>query len=285
MIDRRQRQQFAIMGLLSWINRKGFGQVLADYGQIPSEQHGWRVSVSLRQIKDKAPYLLFQWEEGDSNRAWTSLACTPEVYEKLEQIIQDARRKVGGNAVQPGWLFADDWDDSTMLSLEARHLLNIPKHAFLSARLDDLYDDWFAGRSYETRFGGGWTFKRRGIDKAYGYDLCLSHRTAQCEFGLDERFRVFVQCDQWVPIASSFISLVEEDAVLMGSSARGDRRRGFGTFPSFEAFLSLKRDYLSSFQEVSRDPEFARIFRGTASVIIASRFYSDDYAICGIEYF
>jgi hypothetical protein len=86
------------MGLLSWINKKGFGEVLADYGQIPSNQHGWRVSVSLRRIKDKAPHLLFQWEEGESNRAWTSLACTPEVYDKLEQIIQDSRRKATGQS-------------------------------------------------------------------------------------------------------------------------------------------------------------------------------------------
>lgn len=172
-----------------------------------------------------------------------------------------------------------------MLTLHARHLLKIPKNADLSAMLGDLYDQWFAGRTYETRFGEGWTFNRRGRDNTDGYDLCLFHRTAQCEFGLDDRFRVYVQCDKWVPIASSFVSLVEKDALLVGSSARGDRRRGFGTFPTYEGFLTLHRDYLSSFQEVSYDPEFARIFRGAESLVIASRFYSDDYAICGIEYF
>jgi hypothetical protein len=84
------------MGLLSWINKKGFGEVLADYGEIPGHHHGWRVSVSLRQIKDKPPFLLFKWEEGASHRAWTSLVCTPEVYEKLQQIIDDSRQKVAG---------------------------------------------------------------------------------------------------------------------------------------------------------------------------------------------
>jgi hypothetical protein len=172
-----------------------------------------------------------------------------------------------------------------MLTSEGRHLLKIPKHADLQVGLGDLYDQWLAGRTYETRFGGGWTFHRRRSGSADGCDACLSHRTAQCEFGLDDRFRVYVQCEKWVRIASSFLSLLEEDALLTASNARGDRRRGFGTFPTYEKFLVLHRDYLSSFQEVSYDPEFARIFRGPGSVIIASRFYSDEYAICGIEYF
>jgi hypothetical protein len=172
-----------------------------------------------------------------------------------------------------------------MLTSEARHLLKISKHADLPASLGDLYDHWFAGRTYETRFRKGWTFDRRGLDRPDGYDHCLSHRTAQFEFGLDDGFRVYVQCDRWVRIASSFVSLLEQDALLVASNARGGRRRGFGTFPTYEKFLVLHRDYLSSFEEVSCDPEFARIFRGPESVIIASRFYSDEYAICGIEYF
>ena len=82
------------MGLLSWFSKKGFGEVLADYGDLPTDQHGWRVSATLRQIKDKPPYLLLKWEEGDSHRVFTSLACTPEVYEKLEHIIRDSRDKI-----------------------------------------------------------------------------------------------------------------------------------------------------------------------------------------------
>ena len=85
------------MGFLSWFSKKGFGEVLADYGELPGEQHGWRVaSATLRQIKDKRPYLLLRWEQHDSHRVWTSLACTREVYEKLEHIIRDAREKTGG---------------------------------------------------------------------------------------------------------------------------------------------------------------------------------------------
>jgi len=82
------------MGLLSWFSKKGFGEVLADYGELATDQHGWRVSASLRQIKDHQPYLLLKWEQGDSNRVWTSLACTQETYDKLEHIIRDSREKI-----------------------------------------------------------------------------------------------------------------------------------------------------------------------------------------------
>ena len=86
-------KHLSAMGLISWINKNGFGEILADYGQLPSDQHGWRVAVSLRRIKDQAPFLLFQWEQGDSNRAWTSLACTPDVLNKLETILQETRQR------------------------------------------------------------------------------------------------------------------------------------------------------------------------------------------------
>jgi hypothetical protein len=173
-----------------------------------------------------------------------------------------------------------------MLSTEARRLLRIPRDAALPVSLAELYDRWFAGRSYETRFGEGWTFNPRGMDWRDGYDPCLHHRTAQFEFGLDSRFRVYVQCRSWILIASSFISLVERDALLVASSARGESRRGLGTFPNHEDFVMRHCDYLASFEEVmSPDPGFARVFRGHESVIIASRFYSAEYAICGIEYF
>ena len=82
------------MGLVSWLSKKGFGELLADYGELPTDQHGWRVSASLRQIKEQQPYLLLKWEQGDSNRVWTSLACTPETYDKLEHIIRDSREKI-----------------------------------------------------------------------------------------------------------------------------------------------------------------------------------------------
>jgi hypothetical protein len=172
-----------------------------------------------------------------------------------------------------------------MLTPEARNLLRIPKQADLPARLEDLYDRWFAGQTYETRFGTGWTFNRRDLKNRDGFDLCLWHRAAQFDFGMDDKIRVYVQCDKWVPIASSFVSILEEDALLVASNARGDRRRGFGRFPTYEKFLTQHGDYLSAFEEVGRDEDFSRIFRGPESVVIASRFYSDDYAICGIEYF
>ena len=175
-----------------------------------------------------------------------------------------------------------------MLSAGARALLEIPRDADLPTSLDSLYDRWFAGRRYETPFGGGWSFSSRGGGtiahaeeaRASGYDICLEHRTAQFWFGLDNCFRVHVECESWVRIASSFVSLVERDALLVASPGRGKRRRGFGCFPNFEEFVSRHSDYLAAFQAVpSPDPEFTRYFRGLESMVIASRFYSDEYEI------
>ena len=82
------------MSIFSWFKKKAFGEVLQDFGELPAE-HGWRVAISLRQIREQQPYLLLRWEQGDSNRVFTSLPCTPEVYERLETIIRDSRKRVG----------------------------------------------------------------------------------------------------------------------------------------------------------------------------------------------
>lgn len=183
-----------------------------------------------------------------------------------------------------------------MLSKQVRQLLGIPAQASLPDTPDALYEDWFAGRSYETRFGEGWSFASRASVSESGmphhlaalldgYLVCLEHRTAQSWFAMDEEYRVYVECEGWVQIASTLLRLVEVDGLLVESNAKGDRRRGLGQFSSFEDFERSQREYLSRFQEVSLNPEFARVFRGSESVIVASRFHSDAYAICGIEYF
>jgi hypothetical protein len=81
------------MGLLSWLDKKYFGEVIADYGGLPTDQLGWRVSVTLRQIKGKQPHLLLKWKKGGYG-ILTSLQCTPETFEKLDHIIRDSREKV-----------------------------------------------------------------------------------------------------------------------------------------------------------------------------------------------
>jgi hypothetical protein len=83
------------MSFFSWFKKKAFGEELLDFGELPSDAHGWRVSASLRQIRDQPPYLLLRWKQGDSNRVFTSLACTSDVYAKLESIIGEARKRTG----------------------------------------------------------------------------------------------------------------------------------------------------------------------------------------------
>ncbi|QIF02072.1 hypothetical protein [Roseimicrobium sp. ORNL1] len=173
-----------------------------------------------------------------------------------------------------------------MLSPIARSLLGIPEGEPLPTDLAVLYDTHFAGRSYQTRFREGWTFLPRGHKVEDGYDTCLEHLTAQCWIFMDSEFKVYVEGDAPIQLASSYISLIEADAILVGSVATGTSRRGFGQFPSMEAFLAAHGDYVQGWEEAPfADPAFGRFFLGPRSVIGLSRFYSAEYLISAIEYF
>jgi len=100
------------MGIFSWFKKKSFGEVLADFGRLPSDLHGWQVSVKLLQMPGKQPYLQLKWELGGDNRFWTSLACTPEVFARLATIMRECRSQVEGISVQPG---ASNGDPATQL--------------------------------------------------------------------------------------------------------------------------------------------------------------------------
>src|SRR4051794_30766372 len=173
-----------------------------------------------------------------------------------------------------------------MLSVAARTLLEIPADTVLPTALALLYDTHFAGHSYRTRFRSGWDFRPRGRNVEEGFDSCLQHLTAPCWFYLDSEFRVFVEGEAPIQIASNFIFLVEVDAFLESSPATGRSRRGLGQFPSMDAFLAAHGDYIQGWQEAPfADRAFGHYFRGPSSVVGLSRFYSDDYLISAIEYF
>jgi hypothetical protein len=175
-----------------------------------------------------------------------------------------------------------------MLSLKARQMLKIPPHAVLPESLGDLYDQWFAGRKYRTRFDSRfeprWIFKKRDEFEDGIYFDCLEHYTAQFYFGLDTDFRVCVHCTDWIPIASSFVALVETDAVLEESPARKDNIHGLGKYSCHEEFISLHADYLQGFHDISADPEFTRILQGPNSLVVSGRFYTDEPTFSVVEY-
>jgi hypothetical protein len=167
-------------------------------------------------------------------------------------------------------------------------MLKIPQGAALPGSLGNLYDQWFSGRKYRTRFDPvfqpRWIFRSRGELEDDIYFDCLERYTAQFNFGLDATFRVCVQCTNWIPIASSFVALVETDAVLEQSRARKDHVRGLGRFPSQDDFLVRHADYLQGFQDISADPEFDRILLGPKSLVVSSRFYTDEPTFTAVEY-
>jgi len=43
------------MSFFSWFKKKAFGEELVNFHELPSETHGWRISVSLRQIREQPP--------------------------------------------------------------------------------------------------------------------------------------------------------------------------------------------------------------------------------------
>ncbi len=152
----------------------------------------------------------------------------------------------------------------TTLSEGARWLMGIPPDAELPSDPGDLYDRWFAGRSYETYFGG-WAFEPRGQQQLHPpsiplgvrrLECCLEHRIAQFVFGLDEEFGVHVLCNDWVQIASSFTTLVEEDAMLASSGHWRDAH-WLGDYASFDDFVASNHTLLARFQDVDLDPGFA----------------------------
>ena len=170
-----------------------------------------------------------------------------------------------------------------MLSAKARQMLKIPQDVVLPESMDELYDNWFAGRGYQTRFDR-WTFKpRTELDEGI-FVNCLEQYTAQCDFGLDMNFRVCVQCENWIPIASSFVALVETDAVLEQSRARKDTIHPFGKFPSHGEFMARHAGHLQGFQDISADPDFSRILQGPKSLVVSRRFYTDELAFTAFEY-
>jgi hypothetical protein len=174
------------------------------------------------------------------------------------------------------------------LSQGARQLLGIPLDVELPSDPAELYDHWFAGRTYETRFGEGWSFAPRGqplgLQGVRDLDCCLDHRTAQFYFGLDEELGVHVLNNDWIQIASSYTKLVEADAILAASKGRGLDRRMLGNYASFEDFLASNGERLALFREVELDPGFHIAFVGEKSAVLAGRPYEDEYSIWACEY-
>jgi hypothetical protein len=85
------------MSLISKIGKlageKLLGTVIADYGTLPTNSHGWTVSITLRAKKDKTPHLVFKWKNGNST-AWESLEATPQTIDRLQTILCDVRTHV-----------------------------------------------------------------------------------------------------------------------------------------------------------------------------------------------
>jgi len=97
VIVRWLRPHGILMSLISKIGNKVgetlLGSVIADFGTLPMNQHGWTVSISLRQQKSGHPNLVFKWQSG-GDTTWTKLEASPETISKLEGILRETRDQV-----------------------------------------------------------------------------------------------------------------------------------------------------------------------------------------------
>jgi hypothetical protein len=82
------------MGFIDWMQEKMTGKVLADYGILSRDIMNLEVSATLRQRSNDKYYLVFKWE-GRRQLKWEELELSPEVFNKLEAAIRDARAKTG----------------------------------------------------------------------------------------------------------------------------------------------------------------------------------------------
>jgi hypothetical protein len=82
------------MSYVSKMRQRAYGDLVADYGTLPSDIHGCRVAVTLWKHESETPYLRFRWELADGQTILTSLECTPKVYEQLDTIIRESRKRV-----------------------------------------------------------------------------------------------------------------------------------------------------------------------------------------------
>ena len=125
--------------------------------------------------------------------------------------------------------------------------------------------------------------RRKKRFSRFAFAECIQHDRAQCYVGLDMNFRVCVECENWIPIASSFVALIETDSVLEQSPTR-KKVRGFGQFPSHDEFITRHAEHLQGFQNISADPKLCRILQGPKSLVVSSRYHTDELAFNAIEY-
>jgi hypothetical protein len=83
------------MGFLSWLQEHTTGITLAEYGELSRSATGLKVSVALRKHRDQGHYLAFKWQ--GAGQLWQhEIEATPEVLDRLEGILGDVGKKIGG---------------------------------------------------------------------------------------------------------------------------------------------------------------------------------------------
>lgn len=160
--------------------------------------------------------------------------------------------------------------------------------------LQERYEHELAGTSLPTEFQSGWDFfpfsKEIEIQDGVRFHLCLSHRTAQFYFSLDDDLAVYVLDQSWVKIYNSVFDLVliESQFAQHYPKALGSKVKivPLGNYPSISAFEAEHQELLGSYvkEDILQDGMNA-LYHKTEDVILVCRLYSSDkFSLSAIRY-
>lgn len=157
--------------------------------------------------------------------------------------------------------------------------------------LVDRYERELAGTGFATKPPAGWDFKsffgQVDEDGDRQYHRCLSHRTAQYWFALDENLAVFVLDGVWIQLFDSVFELVRlEKLWARHLPSRKPRILPLGHHPSIQAFESSCAALLRerAYSKVT-DGNLNAVYYTQGDVIRVGRFYdSSVFSLSAIRY-
>jgi hypothetical protein len=86
------------MGLFSDLKQKLktnlIGEVIADFGSLPTDDHGGQLSLSLRRRPGRPPHLQLQWQSVRQTEH-KQIACSAEWIQQFERVAEEMRKHCG----------------------------------------------------------------------------------------------------------------------------------------------------------------------------------------------
>ena len=158
----------------------------------------------------------------------------------------------------------------------------------------DRYNREIAGTSIDTLPPSGWEFEdyNSDIEIEDGIELhfCISHKTAQYTFALDNYFSVYLLDEKWIKIYESVFNLVYLEKAFNEKLSKIEYVNvvitPIGHFESIQHFESLNKTMLNDYDPIKcNDEPNSAVYFKQGEVIKIGRFYdSDNFSLYAIRY-